>query len=64
MTCRLSLTFAERLRLPIERLVQRGLDRATLPPAQRAPFVDTSGDDVRLLERLTGRDLSSWLAPA
>jgi hypothetical protein len=54
----------ERLRPRIERLVQRGLDRPTLAPAQRARLVDIYGDDVRLLERLTGRDLSSWLAPA
>jgi hypothetical protein len=54
----------ERLRPAIERFVQRGLDRPTLAPEHRARLVDTYGDDVRLLERLTGRDLSPWLATA
>jgi hypothetical protein len=54
----------ERLRPRIERMVQRGLDRPSLAPGDRARLVDTYGDDVRLLERLTGRDLSSWLAAA
>ena len=54
----------ERLRPAIERFVQRGLDRPTLAPEHRARLVDTYADDVRLLERLTGRDLSPWLATA
>ena len=54
----------ERLRPAIERFVQRGLDRPTLAPEHRARLVDTYADDVRLLEGLTGRDLSPWLATA
>ena len=52
----------ERLRPAVERFVQRGLDRPSLAPEHRARLVDTYGDDVHLLERLIGRDLSSWLA--
>jgi hypothetical protein len=54
----------ERLRPAVERFVQRGLDRPTLAPEHRARLVDTYGEDIRLLERLTGRDLSPWLATA
>ena len=54
----------DRWRPALERFVQRGLDRPSLAPEHRARLVDTYGDDIRLLERLTGRDLSSWLATA
>jgi hypothetical protein len=54
----------DRWRPALERIVQRGLDRPSLAPEHRARLIDTYGDDVRLLERLTGRDLSPWLATA
>ena len=54
----------ERARPAVERFVQRGLDRPALAPEHRARLIDTYGEDVRLLERFTGRDLSSWLASA
>jgi hypothetical protein len=54
----------DRLRPGLERVVQRGLDRPPLTPEHRARLIETYRDDVALVGRLTGRDLSSWLAPA
>ncbi len=54
----------DRLRPGLERVVQRGLDRPSLAPEHRARLAETFRDDVALLGRLTGQDLSSWLAPA
>lgn len=54
----------DRLRPGLERVVQRGLDRPPLAPEHRARLVETFRDDVALTGRLTGRALSSWLAPA
>ena len=54
----------DRLRPGLERVVQRGLDRPPLAPEHRGRPGKTFSDDVALLGRLTGRDLSSWLTPA
>ena len=51
------------LRLALRRRVfrlNRGA-RPTLTPAERAAFAVHFRDDVRRVERLTGRDLSAWL---
>lgn len=52
-----------RLRPGIERLMQRGLRKDPMPASARARLAGVYAEDVALLERLIGRDLSHWLAP-
>jgi hypothetical protein len=59
----LKAVLPDRLRPGLERVVQRGLDRPAIAPEHRARLIETYQDDVALLGRLTGRDLSSWLTP-
>jgi len=48
----------------IEKYEGRAQPRAPLRPEFRRALVEYFAEDVRLLENLTGRDLSHWRAPA
>ncbi len=51
----------DRARPKIERLVQQGLRRPTLPPDQRTRLQELYQDDILALASLIGQDLSHWL---